>query len=248
MCEARNSSGALLNQYCPLGETISGTNYFYTTDHLGISANIVAETFSQSGMVGSHPTSFDPVDHSGSVREMANGSGTVQAQYAYDPYGKVTQLQGSLLSDFQYAGYYFHSPSGLNLVFRRVYSSSLGRWISRDPIEEFGSINLYVYANNDVVRWTDPSGLAPHAPIVPPFEPQVPTPPAQPTPGPFEHPYTWQLFPPMCRLLIRRRPPDVTPILEPFHYPPGGPPGPILGPPLNPDRPPYDPIFGRPRF
>jgi hypothetical protein len=34
MCESRNSGGSLLNQYFPYGQTISGSNYFYTKDRL----------------------------------------------------------------------------------------------------------------------------------------------------------------------------------------------------------------------
>jgi uncharacterized protein RhaS with RHS repeats len=34
----------------------------------------------------------------------------------------------------------------------------LGRWISRDPIEEDGGVNLYAHALNDPVNLVDPSG------------------------------------------------------------------------------------------
>ena len=37
-CEARDGSSSITAQYFPLGETLSGTSYFYTTDHLGLSA------------------------------------------------------------------------------------------------------------------------------------------------------------------------------------------------------------------
>ena len=35
MREARNASGTITVQYFKRGETISGTSYFYTSDHLG---------------------------------------------------------------------------------------------------------------------------------------------------------------------------------------------------------------------
>ena len=47
-------------------------------------------------------------DHLGSVREMTDTTGAIQARYDYDPYGRVTQIAGSMASDFQYAGYYKH--------------------------------------------------------------------------------------------------------------------------------------------
>ena len=85
-CEARSASGTITAQYCGLGETISGTSYFYTGDQLG------------------------------SIREMTNSSGAIQDQDAYDPFGRVTQLQGSVSPDYQYAGYYLHAASGLYLT------------------------------------------------------------------------------------------------------------------------------------
>jgi RHS repeat-associated protein len=90
---------------------------------------------------------------------MTSSSGAIQAQYAYDPYGRVTKIQGTLNSDFQYAGYYLHSSSALNLTLNRAYSPSLGRWINRDPIAETGGLNLYNYVWGDPAGRSDPSGL-----------------------------------------------------------------------------------------
>jgi RHS repeat-associated protein len=85
--------------------------------------------------------------------------GPIQAQYSYDPYGNATKLQGSLASDFQYAGYYMHAPSGLNITATRAYSAGLGRFINRDPIEEGGGVNMYGYVDGDPINGTDPLGL-----------------------------------------------------------------------------------------
>jgi RHS repeat-associated protein len=106
MAEARNSSGSVINQYFNYGDTISGSSYFYTKDQLG------------------------------SVRELTDGSGNIQAQYSYDSYGRVTKVQGSLASDFQYGRNYFHAPSQLSFARNRAYNSSLGRWINRDPLDD----------------------------------------------------------------------------------------------------------------
>ena len=96
-----------------------------------------------------HPIGFNPVVRSGSIREMIDSSGNIQAQYSYDPYGRATKLQGILASDFQYGGYYFHSPSGLSLTLHRPYSSILGRWLNRDPIREQGGADLFRYVLNN---------------------------------------------------------------------------------------------------
>jgi RHS repeat-associated protein len=126
--EARNATGSVTAQYFRRGQTISGTNYFYTKDHLG------------------------------SIREMTDGSGNTHAAYSYDSYGRATKTQGALSSDFTYAGYYFHAPSSLSLTVHRAYSSAIGRWINRDPIEEKGGINLYAYVRNEPTMWQDRLG------------------------------------------------------------------------------------------
>ena len=43
----------------------------------------------------------------------------------------------------------FHDPE-LDLVYYnyRHYSPALGRWLSRDPIEEQGGVNLYAFTSN----------------------------------------------------------------------------------------------------
>jgi len=90
---------------------------------------------------------------------MTDGSGAVQAHYEYDMYGVATKTNGALDADFQYAGYYAHGPSGLNLTVYRAYSPMLGRWINRDPVEEDGGVNLFEYCQNMPTRLTDPRGL-----------------------------------------------------------------------------------------
>ena len=126
--EARNSAFTITAQYFALGQTISGTSYFYAKDHIG------------------------------SIREMTNSGGSIQDELAYDSYGQPTTLQGSIAPDYQYGQYYFHAASSLNMMLNRLYSSRLGRFINRDPIEEAGGLNLYDYVENDPIEDIDPEG------------------------------------------------------------------------------------------
>ncbi|RTL42363.1 MAG: hypothetical protein EKK48_10235 [Candidatus Melainabacteria bacterium] len=128
-CEERDGAGSTTKKFFSNGQTISGSKYFYTKDQLG------------------------------SIREMTDTSGVIQAQYAFDPFGRVTQIASAQSSDLRYAGYYGHSPSGLNLTTYRAYNAALGRWISRDPIGETGDNNLFAYAYNLPTSVIDPSGL-----------------------------------------------------------------------------------------
>ena len=146
MREIRDSSGNVLSQFFKHGQTIGGTNYFYTRDHLN------------------------------SVRELTDTSGNGQATYSYSPFGNVIKLQNAVAPDFQYAGYYAHVPSGLNVTLFRSYSSSLGRWIRRDPIGERYGANLYAYVRNEPMNLRDPFGLMGMPPMPVPPKPLPPNP------------------------------------------------------------------------
>jgi len=144
-CEERDSSGAVTKQFFVLGQMNSSTKYFYG------------------------------LNHHNSVVGMTDNSGSKVAEYGYDPYGRVTKISETVAADFAYAGYYLHSRSGLNLTRARAYSSTLGRWINRDPIGEEGGINLYDYVANDPIFSADPSGLG-APPLAPPVAPPAPPP------------------------------------------------------------------------
>ncbi len=96
------------------------------------------------------------------MREVVNASSGVLTRYGYDAYGRVTKLSGTVDSDFQYTGHYAHSPSGLYLAPYRAYDAELGRWISRDPLDNAEMLqgpNLYAYVANNPISWVDPLGL-----------------------------------------------------------------------------------------
>jgi len=74
--------------------------------------------------------------------------------------GRQTKIGGAGPdADFGYRGYYVHQRSGLNFTSHRACSPPLGRFLSRDPIEENGGINLYAYVGNNPINFADPSGL-----------------------------------------------------------------------------------------
>jgi RHS repeat-associated protein len=120
----------------------------------------VLQRFYDQGFVDSDGTNlFYTKDHLGSIRELTDGSQAIRARYDYDPYGRMTQLQGDRNSPFGYTGDFWHSPSGLDLTLFRGYDPNLGRWLSRDPLgESFGS-NLYAYVTGNPVSQNDPFGL-----------------------------------------------------------------------------------------
>jgi RHS repeat-associated protein len=73
----------------------------------------------------------------------------------------ATWTDGGIGCDFAFTGHYRHAKSGLQLAKWRAYDAEIGRWLSRDPIAEYGGINLYEYAESNPVNLADPLGLRP---------------------------------------------------------------------------------------
>jgi len=52
------------------------------------------------------------------------------------------------------------TASGVSFYGYRFYSPELGRWINRDPIEEEGGVNVYMFINNNGIAAVDYLGLS----------------------------------------------------------------------------------------
>jgi RHS repeat-associated protein len=100
-------------------------------------------------------------DALGSVRQLTDINGTVSLAKSYDPYGQVTSSNGTASSYYGFAGEYTDA-TGLMHLRARYYSPAAGRFISRDVWEGSDtspiSYNRWSYANDNPIRYTDPSG------------------------------------------------------------------------------------------
>lgn len=134
-CEQRDVSSITTAQFFVYGQTISGTKYFYELDHIG------------------------------SIRELVDNGGTKQAEYAYNAFGIISKFSESVPSDFRFAGYYLHPRSGFSITRTRSYSDTLGRFVSRDILEEdSGEANSFIYVLNNPISFVDLLGLQQSAP------------------------------------------------------------------------------------
>ena len=128
ICQRRNGADVVQALYFTQGEIKNGTSLFYAKDQLG------------------------------SIKNVANKNGNWLGTLNYTAYGEVKQRTGQVLPDRQYAGMFQHAPSGLNLTWYRGYDPIAGRWLSRDPIGEYGGDNLYAYVRGNPVSYIDPKG------------------------------------------------------------------------------------------
>jgi RHS repeat-associated protein len=83
------------------------------------------------------------------------------ATYEYDAYGNVVADSGTYKDEnpFRFSTKWFDNETGLGNWGYRYYSPRLGRWLSRDPIEEAAGTDLYAYASNAPVDAYDVLGL-----------------------------------------------------------------------------------------
>ncbi|MFA7172230.1 MAG: RHS repeat-associated core domain-containing protein [Kiritimatiellia bacterium] len=100
-------------------------------------------------------------DANGNITEYVDPNGSVVAQYRYDPFGEIIYSSGSLKDSFhfRFSTKYHDEETFLYDYGNRFYDPWLGRWISRDPIEERGGDNLYGFLNNDAMNKIDPYGF-----------------------------------------------------------------------------------------
>ena len=101
-------------------------------------------------------------DGQGSIVGLTDSNGTLVSTYQYDPYGNLTSSTGSVTNPWRFAGGYFDSSTGLYKFGTRYYNPGFGRWSQQDPLrgqlKDPTSLNRYVYAGDDPVNFTDPSG------------------------------------------------------------------------------------------
>ena len=110
-------------------------------------------------------------DHLGSVYEMTDTAAVVQAAYSYVAYGERIKRWGAKDTEIAYTKHWNFKPASfakqaaadLSLTWYRAYDTKRGVWLSRDPIDEKGGINLYVYGKNNPIIYCDALGLSAEA-------------------------------------------------------------------------------------
>lgn len=100
-------------------------------------------------------------DGNGNVTALVNTNQALVGRYWYDPYGNTLAVAGAAAQAnlYRFSSKEWHESSGLVYYGYRFYSPSLQRWVNRDPIDESGGLNVYVYVGNMVPSAVDAYGL-----------------------------------------------------------------------------------------
>ena len=78
----------------------------------------------------------------------------------YKPFGELKNYVADP-PRFMFSSEEYMPETGMYHYLYRAYSPSLARFITRDPIEEQGGVNLYCFVNNNPVNYWDVAGKAP---------------------------------------------------------------------------------------
>jgi len=104
-------------------------------------------------------------DALGSVRQLANASGSVTLARSYEPYGSVMSSAGSGSSVFAFTGEQYDASTNLLYLRARYYSGAQGRFLTADTSAGDAhrpmSYNAWLYGYANPVNLTDPSGRDP---------------------------------------------------------------------------------------
>ncbi len=106
-------------------------------------------------------TEYFLADALGSVRQLTDASGAVTLTKSYTPFGEVLSTDGDGTSSYGYTGEWTDS-TGMVYLRARYYAPWQGRFTTRDtwagePTRP-ASLNRYVYAEGNPVRYTDHTG------------------------------------------------------------------------------------------
>ena len=108
-------------------------------------------------------------DHLGSVRTTVDRNGNVVGHDDYYPFGLAMPGRGSNSAnpngDYKFTGYEKDDEARLDLYHAnaRGYDPVLGRFMQIDPMSDlFPHVSSYAYGNNNPLRFTDPTGMAPY--------------------------------------------------------------------------------------
>ena len=152
MAATTNSSTTTYTQdlAADMSQVLASTSGGSTTDYL------YGNEGEQLGSLNAGTRTWYGVDGQGSIRQVLTDSGNVTGTQDYDPFGSS---EGATLgTTFGYAGQLQDPTTGAEYLRARWYQPGTGTLLGVDPrLEQTGQ--PYVYALDNPISWSDPTGL-----------------------------------------------------------------------------------------
>ena len=153
-CIARTNAGWTDAIYYTWGTDISGTS-----QGAGGVGGLLGVRQEKNGTIHISSPCYDG---NGNVVAYLDSSGNVITRYEYDSFGNLIRSGGSVNGEkelYLFSAKPIDPVSGLYYYIFRYYAPVIGRFIKRDPIEEYGGFNLYGFVNNNGVSKWDYLGM-----------------------------------------------------------------------------------------
>ena len=103
----------------------------------------------------------------GDVMAILDSNGNCVVEYAYDAWGKVLSITGSMANSIgshnplRYRGYYYDRESGFYYLKSRYYDPNTGKFLNADSVNMLVSgEKAYTYCGNNPINFSDPTGSA----------------------------------------------------------------------------------------
>ncbi|MEI7850320.1 MAG: RHS repeat-associated core domain-containing protein [Kiritimatiellales bacterium] len=154
--QGTNQIRHLRTGYLPLQERNSGNN---VTRELAWGLNMGGGIGGLLNLKQSGANYSYVYDGKGNVTAVLNTSQAAVATYRYNEFGALLSTGGTLDQPFRFSTEPYDETTGFVRYPYRFYAPSIGRWLSRDPIDVSGGINLYAFVGNNPVNFADPLGL-----------------------------------------------------------------------------------------
>ena len=95
------------------------------------------------------------------VAYVSAATGATVAEYEYGPFHELLRATGPMAREFNLLAStkYYDWETGNYYYGYRYYSPEIARWLSRDPLQERGGLNIYAFCGNDPNNRFDAFGL-----------------------------------------------------------------------------------------
>jgi RHS repeat-associated protein len=156
--------------------TPAATGYAFTPgsrNYTSIAADAPNEDYPATLQTPTATISFVHVDHLNTPRAVSSiAQQTIWRWDQTEPFGVSAPNEDpdgnsiAYVQPLRFPGQYADKETGLHYNYFRDYDGLLGRYVESDPIGLAGGINTYAYVENDVLRYTDPTGEVVFVPVL----------------------------------------------------------------------------------
>ena len=162
-------------QYDVLGNRIEKTSGGHTTKYFYEGNQVILELNEHNEQIAKNVYGINLIARStpeqlgyymynghGDVVQILDESSNLLNRYGYDEFGNIIAQEEQMDNPYQYAGYYYDKETKNYYLLNRYYNPEIARFISEDTyrgeINDPLSLNQYVYARSNPLRYNDPNG------------------------------------------------------------------------------------------